>query len=105
VKTIRSIFLLYALVAAASIGASLSAATSTSTDEEYRKSMEDYRATTAKNERYRAVFLVVSVVVVGSLIAFVAIPSRRDQKAQLAITLENQKVLAEIKVFLERRDR
>jgi len=110
--TFRFILFVCALAAAPVANTSSAASTSGTSDEEYRKSLESYRATAAAYERdriayerYRTVFLTVCVVVVGSLIAFVVIPSRRDQKAQFAVSLENQKALAEIKALLEKREK
>jgi hypothetical protein len=108
--TARHVLVLLALATAPFVSSLLAQAPSSNSDEEYRKSMESYRVTAAANERdrmidkrIRAVVLATGIVIIGSLVVFVVIPSRRDQKRQLALTLENQKALADIRALIEKR--
>jgi hypothetical protein len=78
-------------------------------DDDYRKSMELYRANEEAyhnqleaNEKTRQAFAVIGGAVVVGLVLLVLVPAWRQQKALMAISAQNQKILDEIRALLKK---
>jgi preprotein translocase subunit SecG len=97
------------LVGLLAVKAAASDTPSSTADDDYRKSMELYRANEEAyhnqleaNERTRQAFAVIGGVVVVGLVILVLVPAWRQQKALMAISAQNQKILEEIRELLKK---
>jgi Na+/H+-translocating membrane pyrophosphatase len=68
----------------------------------YRANEEAYHNQLEANEKTRQAFAVIGGAVVVGLVLLVLVPAWRQQKALMAISAQNQKILDEIRALLKK---